>query len=176
MVIEMSKALQILENKNINKEQISIEEIAEIFYNLPTPTLKRKIKLGDMPKTLVDSIKNDYVPIYSFIILAKMQQRNLQQTKQSNSTLHPNYLMIGTLLQHFGTALIPYEIAAAYLFGWSKKTANARLRSGEIKELGLVTIRTYESTHSPVFVFIQDIINFILVNKNVTISTPKQNH
>lgn len=171
----MCKALMTLTENIVDKDKIPLNEIARVLFKCSINELKRKIKLGDIPKTIADSIQDDYIPKSALLNRKKIKRLNSQQQILYNSVVRPDYLMYGDLLHRFGTALVPYDKAAEYIFGWSKKTAITRLRSGEIKEMGLVTVRTYDSTHAPVFVLIQDIISFILANKSVVISIPDSN-
>ncbi len=58
------------------------------------------------------------------------------------------------------------------VFEWKEGTAKSRLSSGAVAEMGLVTLRVYESTQAPVFVLVSDLADFLLLKRRVLVMKP----
>jgi len=167
----MTSTLELLQQTYGDFEQLDLAEVAEKYFDLKVSSLKKKIKLGEIPKFFCDAITNDKVSIKALAeLLDSLQAFNTTEMTTTRSISPIAKLMLQSdLTDMFGGVLIPYKIVAEKIFHWKEGTAKSRLASGKVSEMGLVTVRTYESTQAPVFVLVNDLANYLLLKRKVLI-------
>lgn len=157
----MSETKNLLLTQFKCQKELTLIQVADLLFNGNLSKLKQQIKSGELPKFFKDNIKNDTVPIdcVAHLIdhLRELHSASLPPTKPCISKT----LLIASLGQEFGSAIIPFTTIADKYFGWKEKTAKAKLASGEVNELGLITFKMYNSTQAPAFVNVIDLVNFI---------------
>ncbi len=92
-----------------------------------------------------------------------------QDQESSNVDYRHNFLM-WFLFNKYKTPMVPYHDVARDYLGWkSKKTADARLNDGVVKELKLDVICPGKGTKSPAFVEVSHLTDFLLSERNVCV-------
>lgn len=169
----MNIILQSLTQQHDDKEYLPVAEVAKTYFNLSSTTFKKKLKQGEISEVLKNSIVDENIPISALAtVFSSLRGDDLNYQAKFNDNLTRSF-MIGSLIESYGSAFIPYQRIAAQLFGWNEGTAKARLKSGEVSKLGLKTISSYQGAQSPVFVFIGDILDFIFIRRDINISESK---
>lgn len=162
----MNLMLQCLLQQHNNKTHLPLELVARCYFGLSKVTFKKKLKQGELSKILSDSIIEEHISISALAETFYSLRGDALSTNDND--LHA-IIMVKSLVEYFGGALVPYKDVAEKLLNWNEGTAKARLKSGEVKKLGLSTIKTHQSPQSPVFVYVGDIMNFFLMRREVNI-------
>jgi len=170
----MSNTLKLLQQIHGDIESLPLCDVADKYFDLKVNTLKKKIKLGEIPQSFCKAIINDLVTIESLAkLLDNLQGVNSVETVDIRSISPIAKLMLQSgLADIFGSVLIPYKAVAEEVFEWKEGTAKSRLSSGAVAEMGLVTLRVYESTQAPVFVLVSDLADFLLLKRRVLVMKP----
>ncbi len=79
-------------------------------------------------------------------------------------------LLVMTLCNEFGKAIIPLELVADKYLNMKHKTAMEKFNNGELQQQGLNCFRCIESRKAPVLVLVHDLAEFILKNRQLKIS------
>ena len=163
---------------------ISLDLVASQYFEMSSAAFRKHLKSEALPKDFVDSIEQNLVPTRSlanlFDNLKQQSDKNIMSSKTENAqnathtanNMNPmgRWMIAASLMQQYGTALIPYTKVAADFLGWkAEKTAMAKYNDGTVARLNLVTIQNNVGRKQPVFVAVQDLADFMLQNRNVAI-------
>jgi len=103
---------------------------------------------------------------------------SIPQELESKDWDFRHHFMMSYLFSKYKTAMIPYhDVAHDYLNWKSKKTADARLKDGSVKDLNLDVIcpgksqseNENKSKNPPAFVEVTHLTDFLLAKRNVCI-------
>jgi hypothetical protein len=164
---------------------ISLDLVASQYFEMSSSAFKKHLNLDVLSKIFVDSIECGLVPVRTlanlFDSLREKSEKDIMRGKTGNTQniiitassmdCMGRWMLASSLMQQYGTAIIPYAKVAADFFNWkAEKTAMAKYNDGTVAKLQLVTIQNNVGRKQPVFVAVQDLADFMLQNRNIAIS------
>ena len=145
--------------------EIPTDKFVSTYLRIAASGLKRRLKDKSLSKNLSVLLSEKTISIR---VLAKFIDDLRKKNMNNNENTALLNITIFDLIQRFGTVLIPYTDVAEMYLGWTKKTAMAKI--GLANEMGLNTIKFYESNKAPVFVFAQDLAEYFIKTRAVHVS------
>ncbi|AOW76887.1 hypothetical protein A3Q34_08485 [Colwellia sp. PAMC 20917] len=182
--MKLSETFELLMLEHDGQFHIPLNYVATRYFKMESAAFKKHLNSGALPKDFTNSVELNVVPTRSlanlFEYLKKEKEqiimcnrtKNSQKSNDMTNDLNPmgRWMLMSSLMQQYGTAIIPYtRIAADYLNWKSEKTAMAKYNDGTVTKLQLVTIQSNVGRKQPVFVAVQDLADFLLSNRNVAI-------
>jgi hypothetical protein len=191
--LKLSETFEFLMLEHKGQLHLSLDLVATMYFKTGSSAFKKHLKSGALPKEFVQPIEHSFVPtrtLAHFLDTLRekakkkiMSNKNENTIKSINDTNDTNdtsetknidpmgrWMLASSLMQQYGTAVIPYPKVAADFLGWkAEKTAIAKYNDGTVDKLQLVTIQNNAGRKQPIFVAVQDLADFILRNRNVAI-------
>lgn len=182
--LKLSETFEFLMLEHKGQLHLSLDLVATKYFEMKVTTFKKHLKSGALPKKFVQSIEQSFVPtrILAYLIdtLREQAEKKIMSNRNENTNkpaketkdIDPmgRWMLVSSLMQQYGTAVIPYPKVAADFLGWkAEKTAMAKYKDGTVAELELVTVQSDAGRKQPVFVTVQDLADFILKKRKVAI-------